>query len=773
MPADSLRDQLQSSLGGRYEIERELGRGGMSRVFVGEERRFGRKVVIKVLPPDVAGAISVERFEREIQLAARLQHPHIVPLLTAGDADGLLYYTMPFVQGETLRDRVTREGRLPIADAIRIGTEVASALACAHNGGVVHRDIKPENILLSSGHAMVADFGIAKAISASNTVAVGSGRNDSLTQLGTSLGTPAYVSPEQAAGEPELDGRTDIYSLGCVLYEMLSGRQPFTGPSAAAVIAKRFMETPALLRTIDGAIPVEVEQVVARAMAREPAGRFATADELLHAVTATTVSRSGPSVAVDDTPSVAVLPFTNLSASAEDEYFSDGMTDEVINALARVPGIRVAARTSAFVFKCQRVDLRDIAQQLRVRTILEGSVRRAGNRVRISVQLVDATDGLHLWSERYDRELADVFALQDEIAQAICRALEERLGGAGGRNGPREKPPAATDRVARAAVDPAAYDLFLRGRFLFEQHAAVDAIACFEGVVDMDPEFAPAHGWLACANVLAANVNLLPPLLAYPRGRAAADRALELEPNLPVALLARGAIAVWFDWDRLRGEGLLREVVRLAPGWANGHEILGWALISGDRLEEGVRSMERARALDPLSDFLLWNVGSALLLAGQTTRAIDVVRPALARASGNGPLHLVLGTALYLAGRLPEARAELERGRELTPAGAQLRGSLICVLAAMGEREAARDRLDEVREDAERGTGSAIEVACGYHGLGEDDLAYAWLERALELRTVWMTWLHIEPRFKGLRGTPRFEALLQRVSMEARTQRTR
>jgi TolB-like protein len=482
------------------------------------------------------------------------------------------------------------------------------------------------------------------------------------------------------------------------------------------------------------------------------------------------VSRSGPSVAVDDTPSVAVLPFTNLSASAEDEYFSDGMTDEVINALARVPGIRVAARTSAFVFKGQRVDLRDIAQQLRVGTILEGSVRRAGNRVRISVQLVGAIDGLHLWSERYDRELADVFALQDEIAQAICRALEQRLGGAGGRgrSGPQELRRRATDRAVRAPVDPAVYDLFLRGRFLFEQHAAVDAIACFERVVAMDPEFAPAYGWLACAHMLAANLNLLPPLVAYPRGRAAADRALELEPNLPVALLARGAIAVWFDWDQPRGEALLREVVALAPGWANGHEILGWTLISGDRLDEGVRSMERARALDPLSDFMLWNVASALLLAGQTTRAIDLVRPAVERASGNGALHLVLGTALYLAGRLAEARAALERGRELTPAGAQLRGSLICVLAAMGEHDAARDRLDEVREHAERGTGSAIEVACGYVGLGEDELAYAWLERACEVRTVWMTWLHIEPRFKRLQGTPRFEALLQRVSVEAR-----
>ena len=760
---------MQRTLRDTYTIERELGGGGMSRVFLAEELRFGRKVVIKVLPPDVSGAISAERFEREIRLVARLQHPHILPLLTAGDAQGSLYYTMPFVQGESLRERIVREGRLPIEAAFRITSEVADALACAHSEGVIHRDIKPENVLLSGGHAVVADFGIAKAISVSKTAVTGNRNDSGLTQLGTSLGTPAYMSPEQAAGEEHLDGRSDIYSLGCVLYEMLAGRQPFTGPSAAAVIAKRFTETPAPLRTIDGAIPAEAERIVLRAMGREPSERFATAGEMVQSLAAAFAARSGPhNAGGDDKPSVAVLPFTNLSSNADDEYFSDGMTDEVINALAHVRGIRVAARTSAFVFKGQRVDLRNIAQQLCVQTILEGSVRRAGSRVRISVQLVSAADGLHLWSERYDRELADVFALQDEIAQAISRALEETLGGGAAAEKRGEAVLEQPQRRARPPVNPAAYDMYLRGRFLFEQHSAIEAIACCERAVAIDPNFALAHTVYAWANVLAANVNMLPALTAYPRARSAASRALALEPDLPEALLAHGFVAWWFDWDMSRAQILARKIVALAPGLANAHELLAWTLLSAERFEEAVEAIERAYAIDPLSDFMLCNVGLTLHVAGRPMRAIDLLRPALVRSPGDARLYLELGTALFDAGQLAEARTTLERAREVAPATSILGGSLVGVLAAFGDTQAARHRLHELEEQAESNNGSAFEVACGYHSLGDDDIAHKWLERAFAARSLYMTFLHLEPRLRRLRGTPRFEELVTRVGVAPR-----
>lgn len=761
---DSVLESLQVSLSSAYRIERELGGGGMSRVFLAEELRFGRKVVIKVLPPDVSGAVNAERFEREIRVVARLQHPHILPLLTAGESEGLLYYTMPFVQGESLRERMVREGRVPIEAALRITSEVADALACAHSEGVIHRDIKPENVLLSAGHAVVADFGIAKAISVAKTT-VGGGQEDSgLTQLGTSLGTPAYMSPEQAAGEEHLDGRTDIYSLGCVLYEMLAGRQPFTGASVAALIAKRFTETPVGLRTIDSAISIEAERIVARAMGREPSERFGTAGEMVRDLAAATASGSGPNRRADATPSVAVLPFANLSANADDEYFSDGITDEVINALAHVRGIRVAARTSAFVFKGQRVDLRNIAQQLCVQTILEGSVRRAGSRVRISVQLVSAADGLHLWSERYDRELADVFALQDEIAQAISRALEETLGGGVGTQ-KRDAASEQTERTARGPVNPGAYDMYLRGRFLFEQYSAIEAIACCERAVAIDPNFALAHTVYAWANILAANVNLLPALIAYPRARSAASRALSLEPDLPEALLAHGFVAWWFDWDMSRAQILARKTLALAPGLANAHELLALTLLGAERFDQGVESIERAYAIDPLSDFMLCNVGLTLRNAGRPERAIDLLRPAIGRSPGDARLYLLLGTALFDAGQLPEARTTLERAREIAPSISILGGSLVGVLAALGDAEGALRRLREFEALTESGNGSAFEVACGYHSLGDDELALEWLERSYAARSLYMTFLHLEPRLRRLRDTPRFEELVRRVGV--------
>jgi TolB-like protein/Flp pilus assembly protein TadD len=673
---------------------------------------------------------------------------------------------MKLLRGQSLSQVVKERGRLGPSDVRRILTETGSALWYAAKRNVVHRDIKPENILLSAGHAVVADFGIAKAISVSKTEVAGQSDAPSLTQLGASLGTPAYMSPEQAAGEPDLDGRSDIYSLGCVLYEMLSGRQPFTGPSAAAVIAKRFMEIPAPLRTIDSGISLGAELVVSRALEREPSDRFASATDFLHALVAAATTSSGPQRVSEDKPSVAVLPFTNVSSNADDEYFSDGMTDEVISALAHLPNVRVAARTSTFVFKGQRVDLRQIAQQLHVQTVLEGSVRRAGSRVRISVQLVAAADGLHLWSERYDRELADVFAMQDEIAQTICAALEDRFGRATAPTQSRELP---VSRIQRAPVDPAAYDVYLRGRFFFEKFAAIEAMTCFEQAIALDPDFALAHAGYAWTNLLAPNINLMRAVDAYPRARAAADRALALQPDLPEALLAHAFVAWWFEWDDARAETLVRKVMTLAPALPNAHELYGLILIGRGSFKEGIRSLEHSRALDPLSDLILYDLAFGLYFAGEPTRAIDVLQPVIARSIGIPGAHFLLGAALFVVNRLPEARAAVERGRDLAPPNAQYRGALVCVLAAMGDTAVARQRLHELEELAERGAISAVEVACGYHWLGDDDAAFAWLERAYQARELWMTFLHLEPRLQGLRTTPRFEALVQRIGVASRT----
>jgi len=409
-----LASRLEVALTGRYAIERELGHGGTAIVFLGRDPKHERLVAIKVLRPELAMALGAERFLREIKVTARLNHPHILPLLDSGEAGGFLYYAMPYVEGESLRDRLVQEHQLPVEEALLIAREVADALEYAHQHGVVHRDVKPENILLSAGHAVVADFGIARAIQAAG--------DQTVTQTGILLGTPAYMSPEQVAGESELDGRSDIYSLGCVLYEMWAGAPPFAGSSAQAVMAMRLTQRPSAVSSVRDAIPLWGSRAVARALALDPADRYTTAAQFAAALIAPEPGSPAPRDASIE-KSIAVLPFTNMSSDAEIEYFGDGIAEEIINALAQLPGLRVAGRSSAFSFKGKHEDLRVIGDKLSVATVLEGSVRKAGAQLRITAQLINVADGYHLWSERFDREAADVFAIQEEIARTIVGTL--------------------------------------------------------------------------------------------------------------------------------------------------------------------------------------------------------------------------------------------------------------------------------------------------------------------------------------------------------------
>jgi eukaryotic-like serine/threonine-protein kinase len=427
---------LRTGLGESYRIERELGRGGMARVYLAHDLKHDRPVALKVLHSDLGAALGPARFLREIRTAARLQHPNILTVFDSGTAEPapgdpegrpLLWFSMPFIEGESLRDRLRREAPLPVDEAVAIAREVAEALEYAHGRDVLHRDIKPENILLFRGRALVADFGIARELSQDDPAA-----EARLTQIGLALGTPAYMSPEQAGGHEHLDARSDVYSLGCVLYEMLTGEPPFTGPTALAVIAKRFTDPVVPSPSRGGrSLPAELDRIVTRALAPAPADRIPSAAAFAAAL------RAGEPWSVRDRgpaeprrgppPSIAVLPFANLSPSPDNEYFADGMTDELINALAKVPGLHVVSRTSCFAFKGRPEDAREIGRRLQVGTVLEGSIRRAGPRLRVATQLINVADGFLLWSESFDREAEDVFAIQDEIARAISRALRGRL----------------------------------------------------------------------------------------------------------------------------------------------------------------------------------------------------------------------------------------------------------------------------------------------------------------------------------------------------------
>src|SRR5688572_32166505 len=564
-------DRLRTALTQSYTIDRELGRGGMATVYLAQDAKHDRLVALKVLHPDLAASLGPERFLREIKLAARLNHPHILPLHDSGDADGFLYYVMPYVEGESLRERLDREEQLPVDEAVHHGRAIASALDYAHRQGIVHRDIKPENVMLYEGEAMVMDFGIAKAVSAAGS--------DTLTQTGTMIGTPAYVSPEQAAGEPNLDGKSDQYSLACMVYEMLTGERPFSGATPQATMSKRFTEMPRPVRSIRSSIPESVEKAVTKAISIEASGRYSSVAHFGQALASGSLSTPSdtatlPQTTVSAAKSVAVLPFTNMSADPDNEYFTDGMAEEIINALNKVQSLRVAARTSSFAFKGKNEDVGEIGRKLKVSTVLEGSVRKMGNRLRITAQLVNVADGYHLWSERYDREMEDVFAIQDDISQAIVKALRVILS-----EGEKKQ-------IEKArAENVQAYDYYLRGRQYFHHFRRKSleyARQMFNKAIEIDREYARAYAGVAdsCSMLYtyfdAREFNLK-------QADIASHKALELEPELAEAHVARGlAVSLSKRFDEAERE--FEIAMKLDPKLFEAPYWYGRALQSAGRL---------------------------------------------------------------------------------------------------------------------------------------------------------------------------------------------
>ena len=605
-------ERLAAALADRYRIERELGLGGMATVYLARDLKHDRDVAIKVLRDDVAQSVGRDRFLREIQLAAKLSHPHILPLFDSGDADGALYYVMPVVTGESLRDRLTRERHIPIADAVRYAVEIAGALEHAHRADVVHRDIKPENILLQDGHALLADFGIGKAVDDAST--------GTLTQVGMSVGTPAYMSPEQAVGE-DVDGRSDLYSLACVLYEMLVGEPPFTGPTVQAVIAKRFVQTPADVTALREGVSREVARALQRALSRVAIDRFDTAKEFAAALVETApepTPRSAKLEAPDR--SVAVLAFESVGGDDDDEFFADGVTEEILTALAQHPELKVAGRASSFSFKGKAIDPRQVAEQLGVRTLLEGSVRRSRDRVRITARLVDATDGYQLWSERYDRRLEDVFAVQDEIAAAITEKLRATLAVDSGA------------RRQRTTASVEAYEAYLKGRaLLYRRGRYIKAgLAQLERALEFDPTYALAWAGVADTYSLLAYYGQLKPEDARDRAREASAQALRHGPDLPEAHAARGLFEMVFEWNWKRAEEHLSRGYALDPSYVQGtawYAVFFLGQLCGEWLA-ALALMEQLVARDPLSAYVQGMYGAALGLGTGTPAGLAAARRA-------------------------------------------------------------------------------------------------------------------------------------------------
>jgi eukaryotic-like serine/threonine-protein kinase len=742
-----VQEALSAALGDRYTIDRVLGRGGMATVYVAEDLRHKRQVAIKVLRPDVAAAIGAERFLREIAIAARLTHPHVLPLIDSGQAAGSLYYVMPYVRGETLRQRLVREQRLTLKDALAIARELGAGLDYAHREGFVHRDVKPENVLLADGHAVIADFGIARAI-----VQAG---GDHVTEVGLAIGTPEYMSPEQAAGDRELDGRCDVYALACVIYEMLAGAPPFSGGSARAIIAKHLSEPPQPLRARRPDAPAVVEQALARALAKDPADRFATIAEF---TTALEETRSGavPSL-VGKTRSIAVLPFVNASADPDNEYLSDGISDELINALTKVEGLRIASRTSVFALKGKPQDIRAIGALLGVSVVLEGTVRKSGDRLRITVQLSAAEDGRNLWSERYDRKLDDVFVVQDEIAHTIVSTLRTTF-----------LADIADPTPQRYTHNLEAYSLYLKGRYCWNkrsQEGVLESISFFKQAIDLDPEYALAYSGLSDAYALQVDYRSVPVTEGYRLAREYALKALELDETLPEAHTSLAWVLHVHDWD---WPGAIREYHRaleLNPGFATAHHWYSFVLLVSGQTEQAVMEALTALELDPSSLSVRRGVGWLSYYTRRYEQALYHLRRAIAMNPTSEDTYRVLGLVLMQQGAYAEAERAFREAITLSPDLSYATAGLAHVLALSGRRGEAEALVAELEARARERYVTPVALCIAHLGLRNVDQVFHWLERAYKDRRGWLTYMKVDPIFDPVKDDPRFAEFLRRMKL--------
>jgi serine/threonine protein kinase/tetratricopeptide (TPR) repeat protein len=741
---------LNDALAGRYRIERELGQGGMATVYLARDLRLDRMVAIKVFSGAHARRMEASRFEREIRIAARLTHPQIVPVHDSGEAAGLPYYVMPLIEGESLRDRLKREGRLAVSDAIGIASAVARALDYAHRQGYVHRDIKPENILLHEGGALVADFGVAMALREAASV------DDHSTAPGFAVGTPAYMSPEQAAGEWDLDGRTDQYAVACVLFEMLAGHPPFSG-NARQVMLRHVVEPPPSVRVERPDVPWPVDGALLRAMGKEPDERFSSAADWADALLARSGEVEATGGAATRRRAIAVLPFINATSDPENEYLSDGITDELISALANVAGLRVASRTSAFALKGRKEDVRSLGALLGVGTVLEGTVRRAGSRIRLTAQLSDAADGRLLWSERFDRDDEDIFAIQDEITTTIVRTLRSRLLGELGE-------PAAK----RYTENPRAYNLYLRGRFAWNQRSAEgmrQAIAFFEQAIAEDAGYALAWSGLADAYAIGVDYRNGPVGEGFEKAKELARRAIALDDRLAEAHTSLAWVTFIHDWDWAAAERGFRRAIEANPSYASAHQWYAWLLASQGRMHEALRMGERAAVLDPTSVSVQRGLGSLHFYARNIPLAIEHMRRALVMNPTALESMSVLGQALNLGGRLAEAEATLRDGLSVAPDDTALLAVLGRTLALQGRRaeaDAIRERFIAMSATQYVSPTDRAKLALA---LGLWDEAFEMAERSRAERRGWIVYMRVDALWDPLREDSRYRALLTRMGI--------
>jgi serine/threonine protein kinase/tetratricopeptide (TPR) repeat protein len=749
-----------STFAGRYQIIEELGKGGMGRVYRVLDKKLDEEVVLKLIKSEIGlDKTTVERFSNELKLSRKIVHKNVARMFDLNEEKGTHYITMEYVRGEDLRRLIRKMGMLSPGQAMPIARQVCEGLAEAHHLGVVHRDLKPSNIMIDEeGNARIMDFGIARSL-----------RDKGMTGAGVMIGTPEYMSPEQVEGK-EADQRSDIYSLGIILYEMATGKVPFEGDAALSIAVKHKTEIPKDPRELNPQIPEELSRLILRCMEKEKGRRYQRVDEILSALVAMESGAPASDVIAAKVPdtektpgagwkkSIAVLPFSNLSPEKEQEYFCDGLSEEIINALSHVRELRVVARTSAFAFKGKEVDVREVGEKLNVDAVLEGSVRKAGDRLRITAQLINVADGYHLWSERFDRGMKDIFDIQDEVTLEIIGKLKIELLG-------KEK-----EQIVRHSTDNMdAYKFYLEGLYYWNKRTGKDlrkAAELFSQAIDKDPNYAMAYVGLA------DSYNLLPiygdarPLDAFPRAKAAATKALEINETLAEAHNSLAYVYERYDWNWKNAEAEFKRALELNPNYATGHFWYGELFMYLGRSEESIREMKRALELDPVSLIINTILSQAYLWAQQPDQALAQLHETL-ELDPNFPLtHHFLGNAYLAKHQFSEAIMELKKARELSGDAVMEVGTLGVAYGRAGKIEEARGILEELKARSQKQYISSYWIGCVFGAIGDVDKLFELWSKAYEERTEWLIFIKSDPSLVPYRSDPRHKALLRKMGFE-------
>ncbi|HKB71071.1 MAG TPA: protein kinase [Thermoanaerobaculia bacterium] len=750
---------------GPYEILSLLGEGGMGEVYRARDRRLGRDVAVKLLAeragtnPDLRS-----RFEREARAVAAIDHPNVLAIHDVGEAQGRLFLVTELLAGASLREAIP-PGGAGWKRAAAIGAEVADGLAAAHARGIVHRDVKPENVVLGpDGRVKVLDFGIARSEPDPSEIGTRAETAAAATEPGTVLGTVGYMAPEQLRGLP-CDGRADVFALGCVLYELATGERAFLGPTPADTMSRVLHFDP--MEGFSSAGPDAFRRIVARCLEKDRARRFQSMSDLAFALRLVgepddearefrRADRSSPAKGAGP-PSVAVLPFANRSPDTENEYLCDGMTEELIGGLSRVPGLRVASRTSVFALKGRFQDVRSIGRELGATAILEGSLRRSGDHLRITAQLTSVADGYHLWSDNFDGDVRDVFAFQDEIARKITAALGARLGTSAATPLPRKKETASVH----------AYQLYWKGRHLWGKRTPeqrLKAIALFEEAITSDPGYARAYAGLADCFLERGGLPL-PARVIMDRARAAAMKALELDEGLADAHTSLGRVLLYFDWDGRGAEREFRRAIELDSAYAEGHHSYSHFLLPAGRTEESLAESRRALELEPLDLGINTHLGWHFLYSGDFDAAVAQCRFSADMDPAYFYARFYLGMALEQRGEIEAALAEFQEAVRLSPESAEAEAGRIHALGRSGRVPEAREAI--ARLEPRAGSSIAYEVAVALVGIGERELALAHLEDARRDRSERIVDIAIDPRLRPLHGEPEFRRIAAAMGFAA------